>query len=294
MPSNSEKKPSGRRDGVVDLCITAVMLVVLAVYVIPCLYIVAISFSSSKAILNDRVSLWPVGFTFDAYRQILSYPTFISAYRNTIIHTFGGTLISLMMTVLFAYPLSKSFLRGQKAIMRLVVFSMFFSGGLIPNYLLVASLGLTGTRLAMLIPFAISPFFLVILISFFRTIPVELEEAALIDGYGWFGILLHIVLPLSGAAIATIGLYTAVFFWNDWFYSLIYLNDTQYPAMLLLRNIVNGSAMAGQAGGVGENASLAIAVKSAVILITTIPPILFYPFLQKFFVKGMTLGAVKG
>lgn len=133
-----------------------------------------------------------------------------------------------------------------------------------------------------------------ILISFFRTIPVELEEAARIDGYGWFGILLHIVLPLSGAAVATIGLYTAVFFWNDWFYSLIYLKDIQYPAMLVLRNIVSGSSMAGQAGGVGANASLAIAVKSAVIIITTIPPVLIYPFLQKHFVKGMTIGAVKG
>ena len=294
MPSNSEKKPSGRSGWVVDLCITAVMLVVLAVYVVPCLCIAATSFSSSKAIMNDRVSLWPVDFTLDAYRQILSYPSLFSAYRNTIIHTVCGTLISLVMTVLFAYPLSKSFLRGQKTIMRLVVFSMFFSGGLIPNYLLVASLGLTGTRLAMLIPFAISPFYLIILMSFFRTIPVELEEAALIDGYGWFGILLHIVLPLSGAAIATLGLYTAVFFWNDWFYSLIYLNDSQYPVMLLLRNIVSGSAMAGQAGGVGANASLAIAVKSATILIATIPPILLYPFLQKYFVKGMTVGAIKG
>jgi putative aldouronate transport system permease protein len=199
-----------------------------------------------------------------------------------------------MMTALFAYPLSKSFLRGQKAVIRLVVFSMFFSGGLIPNYLLVASLKLTGTRLAMLIPFAISPFYLIILMSFFRSIPVELEEAALIDGYGWFGILLHIVLPLSKAAIATIGLYTAVFFWNDWFYSLIYLNDSQYPVMLLLRNIVSGSAMAGQAGGVGANASLAVAVKSALILIATIPPILLYPFLQKHFVRGMTVGAIKG
>ena len=294
MPSNSEKKPSRRSGWVVDLCITAVALVLLAVYVVPCLYIAATSFSSSRAILNDRVTLWPVDFTLDAYRQILSYPTLFSSYRNTILHTVCGTLISLVMTVLFAYPLSKPFLRGQKTVMRLVVFSMFFSGGLIPNYLLVASLGLTGTRLAMLIPFAISPFYLIILMSFFRTIPVELEEAALIDGYGWFGILLHIVLPLSGAAIATLGLYTAVFFWNDWFYSLIYLNDSQYPVMLLLRNIVSGSAMAGQAGGVGANASLAIAVKSATILIATIPPILLYPFLQKYFVKGMTVGAIKG
>ena len=290
----SQKNHIRERSLVLDIVIYLVMLFALIVCVVPFLYIIAMSFSSSDAILNNKVSLWPVGFTLEAYQQIVEYPNFFIAYGNTLIYTFCGTLFALTMMVLFAYPLSKNFRRGQSFLMKLVVFSMFFSGGLIPNYLLISSLGLTGTRFAMLIPFAINQFNLIILINFFKSLPGEIEEAALIDGLNWFGILIKIVLPLSGAALATVGLYTAVFFWNDWFYGLIYLNSSQYPVMLLLRNIVNGTTMVGDAGGVGEKASVAIAVKSAVIITSTLPIILLYPFLQKYFVKGMTVGAVKG
>ncbi len=294
VAAQQKTKRIKERSLILDILIYLVMAVALIVCVVPFLYIIAMSFSSSEAILNNKVSLWPVGFTLEAYQQIVDYPNFFVAYGNTLIYTGVGTLFALTMMVLFAYPLSKSFLRGQKFLMKLVVFSMFFSGGLIPNYLLISSLGLTGTRFAMLIPFAINQFNLIILINFFKSLPGEIEEAALIDGLSWFGILIKIVLPLSGAALATVGLYTAVFFWNDWFYGLIYLNSSQYPVMLLLRNIVNGTTMVGDAGGVGEKASVAIAVKSAVIITSTLPIILLYPFLQKYFVKGMTVGAVKG
>ena len=171
---------------------------------------------------------------------------------------------------------------------------MFFSGGMIPNYLLVSGLRLTGTVWAMLIPFAVNQFYLIILVNFFKALPTEIEEAVIIDGLGYFGILVRIVLPLSGAALATIGLYTAVFFWNDWFHALIYLNGSQYPVMLLLRNIVNGSTKIVSRRGVGKNASMSIAVKSAVILVASLPIMLLYPFLQRYFVKGMTVGAIKG
>ena len=277
-----------------DFFIYLVMTLAILACVLPFLYIIAMSFSYSDAILNNRVSIWPVGFNFESYRQIFAYPNFFRAYRNTLTYTFFGTLIALSMMTLFAYPLSKPQLKGQKLVMKIVVFSMFFSGGLIPNFLLVSNLGLTGRVWGMLIPFAINQFNLILLINFFRSLPEELEEAARIDGLGYFGILLRIVLPLSTAALATIGLYTAVFFWNDWFYGLIYLNSELYPVMLLLRNIVNGTTMVGEAGGVGEKASVAIAVKSAVIITSTLPIILLYPFLQKYFVKGMLVGAVKG
>lgn len=277
-----------------DALIYLIMVLVLIVCVVPFLYIIAMSFSSANAILNNRVTLWPVEFNTEAYQQIFSYPNFFKAYGNTLLYTSVGTLLALTMMVLFAYPLSKTYLKGQKFVMKLVVFSMFFSGGLIPNYLLISNLKLTGTPFAMLIPFAINQFNLIILINFFKTLPEEIEEAALIDGLSYFGILIKIILPLSGAALATVGLYTAVFFWNDWFFGLIYLNSSQYPVMLLLRNIVNGTTMVGEAGGVGEKASVAIAVKSAVIITSTLPIILLYPFLQKYFVKGMTVGAVKG
>ncbi len=282
------------RSPLLDIVIYVTMIIMLLSCVLPFLYIIAMSFSSSEAILNGRVSIFPVGFNTESYRQIFSYPNFFRAYRNTIFYTITGTAIALTMMVLFAYPLSKTTLKGQKFVMKMVVFSMFFSGGLIPNYLLISSLGLTGTVYAMILPFAINQFNLILLINFFKSLPEELEDAARIDGLNYFGILLRILLPLSTAALATIGLYTAVFFWNDWFYGLIYLKSELYPVMLLLRNIVNGTTMVGEAGGVGEKASIAIAVKSAVIITSTLPIILLYPFLQKYFVKGMMVGAVKG
>lgn len=282
------------RSPLLDILIYAVMVLMLLACVLPFLYIIAMSFSSSEAILNGRVSLFPVGFNVESYQQIFAYPNFFRAYRNTIFYTAAGTAIALSMMVLFAYPLSKTHLKGQKFVMKLVVFSMFFSGGLIPNYLLISSLGLTGTVYAMILPFAINQFNLILLINFFKSLPEELEDAARIDGLNYFGILIRVLLPLSTAALATIGLYTAVFFWNDWFYGLIYLKSELYPVMLLLRNIVNGTTMVGEAGGVGERASIAIAVKSAVIITSTLPIILLYPFLQKYFVKGMMVGAVKG
>ena len=289
------KKPRIKDNNLLlDALIWVIMIFVLVACVVPFLYIIAMSFSSSRAILNNRVSLWPVECSTEAYRQVFAYPNFFNAYGNTLFYTFFGTLIALCMMLVFAYPLSKTRLKGQGIVMKLVVFSMFFGGGLVPNYLLISSLRMTGTVFAILLPFAINQFNLIILINFIRSIPEELEEAARIDGMNYFGILVRIIVPLSTAALATVGLYTAVFFWNDWFYSLIYLRSTQYPVMLLLRNIVNGTTMVGEAGGVGEKAFIAIAIKSAVIITSTLPIILLYPFLQKYFVKGMLIGAVKG
>ena len=189
--------------------------------------------------------------------------------------------------VLFAYPLSKTRLKGQKFVMKLVVFSMFFSGGMIPNYLLISSLGFNWNVFAMILPFAINQFNLIILVNFFKSIPEELEEAARIDGLNYFGILIQILLPLSTAALATIGLYTAVFFWNDWFYGLIYLNSELFPVMLLLRNIVNGTTMVGEAGGVGIRHRCNCG-KICSYFNSTLPIILLYPS-YKNMCKGMLL-----
>ncbi|GAB1484177.1 carbohydrate ABC transporter permease [Treponema sp.] len=276
-----------------DAAIYLIMSIALLSCLVPFVYMFALSLSDPVAIINRKVSFWPVGLTFDAYKQILSYPNFFRAYGNTLFYTVGGTLIALTMTNLFAFPLSKSYLRGQGFIMKLVVFSMYFAGGLIPNYLLVSYLRLTNTVWAMLIPFAVNQFNLILLINFFRGIPRELEEAALIDGLGYFGILTKIVLPVSTAALATIGLYTAVFFWNDWFNGLIYLRTDQYPVMLFLRNIVNGTSTMGDSAGSADKSTIAISIKTAVIITSTLPIIVLYPFLQKYFVKGLTLGSVK-
>lgn len=277
-----------------DLVIYIVMLWVLFVCLVPFVYMIAVSLSDPAEIINGNVSLLPKGINFKAYNQIFTYPNFFMAYGNTIFYTVAGTSIALLMTTLFAFPLSKPFLKGHKFLMRMVIVSMFFSGGLIPNYLLVSSLGLINTVWAMLIPFAINQFNLIILVNFFRSLPSEIEEAALIDGLGYFGILFKIVVPLSTAALATVGLYTAVFFWNDWFNGLIYLRYRQYPVMLFLRNIVNGTATLGDGAGAADKSTIAISIKSAVIIVSTLPIIILYPFLQKYFVKGLTVGSVKG
>lgn len=279
---------------VLDSIVYIVMILVMLGCLIPFIYMITMSISDPNAIVNNEVGLIPIGINFESYKQIFNYPNFFRAYGNTIFYTVSGTAISLMLTTLFAYPLSKTFLRGHGIVMKMVVFSMFFSGGLIPNYLLVSNIGLTGTRFAMLLPFAINQFNLIILINFFKSIPEDIEEAALIDGLGYFNILLKIIAPLSKPALATIGLYTAVFFWNDWFNGLIYLNTSQFPVMLFLRNIVNGTTMVGDAAGSADKATIAISIKSAVIITSTLPIIILYPFLQKYFVKGLTVGSVKG
>jgi putative aldouronate transport system permease protein len=271
-----------------------VMLFTLAACLIPFIYMLALSISSPRSIINNEVFLIPKDLTMEAYKQIFSYPNFFRAYGNTFFYTIVGTAISLVMMILFAYPLSKKRLKGTRVIMRLVIFSMFFSGGLIPNYLLISSLRLTNTRLAMLLPFAINQFNLILLINFFKSIPLDLEEAAIIDGLDYAGILRRIILPLSTAALATVGLYTAVFFWNDWFNGLIYLKSSQFPVMLFLRNIVTGTSMVGDAAGAGDKSTIAISIKSAVIITSTLPIIILYPFLQRYFVKGIMIGAVKG
>ncbi len=271
------------------------MLLVLIVCLVPFLYIISVSLSDPVAVVNGEVFIHPVGFSLEAFEQIFAYPNFFRAYGNTIFYTIAGTLISLVMMTLFAYPLSKTFLKGQKIVMKFVIFSMFFSGGMIPNYLLISSLHMVNTRFAILIPFAVNQFNLILLINFFKSIPNDIEEAAIIDGLSYTGVLLKIVLPLSGAGIATISLYTAVFFWNDWFNSLIYLKSSQYPVMLYLRNIVNGTTqIAGSSGTSSDTASLSMSIKCAVILVSTLPIIMVYPFLQKYFVKGVMVGSVKG
>ncbi len=277
-----------------NIFVYVVMILALIVYVVPFWYMIVLSVSEPHDIINNNVGLFPQSFTLAAYEEIFNYPNFFKAYGNTFFYTIVGTAIAMMMTICFAYPLSKKFLYGNSFIKKLVIFSMYFSGGLIPNYLLISNLGLTGTRWAMLLPFAINQFNLIILINFFKSIPAEIEEAALIDGLNYFGILFKIIVPLSTAAIATVALYYAVFFWNDWFNSLIYLNSDQYPVMMFLRNIVNGTTMIGDGAGSADRSTIGISIKSAVIITATLPIVILYPFLQKYFVKGMTVGSVKG
>ena len=277
-----------------DTIIYLLVFLVLAICLIPFIYILSASFSGSKPLTNGEVFLLPKEFNINAYIRIFQYPNFLRAYGNTFIYTIGGTMIAMVMTCLMAFPLAHSKLRGHSVFMKLVIITMFFSGGLIPKYLLMNTLKLVGTRWAILLPTAINTFNLIVLINFFRTIPVELEEAALIDGMGYFGILRNIFIPLSVPALATITLYYAVYFWNDRFNALIYLKSEQYPVMMILRNLVNGTMQMDSGNTATERSTVSIALKSAVIITSSVPIVVLYPFLSKYFVKGLTIGGVKG
>ena len=277
-----------------DTIVTLLVLLVLAICLVPFIYILSASLSGSKPLTNGEVFLWPKEFNINAYIKIFQYPNFLRSYGNTIFYTVSGTGISMVMTCLMAYPLAHSKLKGHAFFMKMVIITMFFSGGLVPKYLLMNSLKLVGTRWSIVLPMAINTFNLIVLINFFKTIPHELEEAALIDGMGYFGIMRNIFIPLSIPALATICLYYAVYYWNDWFNALIYLKSEQYPVMMILRNLVNGTMQMDTGSTATERDTVSIALKSAVIITSSVPIIVLYPFLSKYFVKGLTIGGVKG
>ncbi|MBR4289786.1 MAG: carbohydrate ABC transporter permease [Oscillospiraceae bacterium] len=277
-----------------DTIVILLVVLVLVVCLVPFIYVLSASFSGPKPLTNGEVFLWPKDFTLNAYVKIIEYPNFLRSYGNTIFYTVAGTGICLVMTTLMAFPLAHPRLKGHTFFMKLVIITMFFSGGLIPKFLLVNSLKLTNTVWAILLPSAINTFNLIVLINFFKTVPHELEEAALIDGMGYFGIMRNIFLPLSIPALATITLYYAVYFWNDWFNALIYVKSAKYPVMMILRNLVVGT-MQMDVGSAGNEAdTVSIAMKCAVIVTSSVPIIVLYPFLSKYFVKGLTIGGVKG
>ena len=277
-----------------DTVVVVLVVLVLVICLVPFMYILSASLSGPKPLTNGEVFLFPKDFTLNAYVKIIQYPNFLHAYGNTILYTVAGTALCLVMTCLMAFPLAHPKLKGHGFFMKMVIITMFFSGGLIPKFLLVNSLKLTNTIWAILLPSAINTFNLIVLINFFKTIPSELEEAALIDGMGYFGILRHIFIPLSIPALATVTLYYAVYFWNDWFNALIYVKSDMYPVMMILRNLVVGTMQmdVGAVGGEGDTVS--IAMKCAVIVTSSVPIIVLYPFLSKYFVKGLTIGGVKG
>ena len=277
-----------------DTVVVVLVVLVLIVCLVPFMYILSASFSGPKPLTNGEVFLYPKDVTLNAYIKIIQYPNFLRSYGNTIFYTVAGTAICLVMTCLMAFPLAHAKLKGHGFFMKLVIITMFFSGGLIPKFLLVNSLKLTNTVWAILLPSAINTFNLIVLINFFKTIPRELEEAALIDGMGYFGIMRNIFIPLAIPALATVTLYYAVYFWNDWFNALIYVKSARYPVMMILRNLVVGTMQMDVANAGSEADTVSIAMKCAVIVTSSVPIIVLYPFLSKYFVKGLTVGGVKG
>lgn len=274
------------------------LFMVLIVY--PLIYILSASFSDGAAVISGRVILWPVDFSLEAYRKIFNYASIWTGYGNTIFYTVVGTIVNVIMTLIAAYPLSRRDLYGRNVILGLFVFTLFFSGGLIPSYLLVKNLGMLNTRSALIIPQALSVWNLMIAMTFFRTsIPGELLEAAQLDGANDFQYFVRILLPLSTPLIAVMTLFYAISHWNQFFLAMIYLSDKAlYPLQIILRDILIQSQvdmnMMEDLQSMAAREAMRELLKYALIVVASVPVLIIYPFVQRYFVRGMMLGALKG
>ncbi len=293
------KMKSGLSDRIYNICVMIIALSALLLVLYPMYFIVIASFSSSTLVNQGQVILLPKGINFYGYQKILERFEIWRGYRNTIFYTVGGTLLNLAVTLPAAYVLAQSRFRARRFIMTLFVITMYFGGGLVPTYMLVKSLHLINSPFTMVIMGAVSVYNVIITRTFFEnSIPAELQEAAELDGCSHFKYFTSIVLPLSKAVISVITLYYAVGHWNDFFTALLYLNKDEYqPLQTILRNIlISNQAMAGTTGA-GEGAfaqEYADQIKFAVIIVSTVPVLCIYPFIQKYFEKGVMIGAVKG
>jgi putative aldouronate transport system permease protein len=270
------------------------LIIISATMVYPFLNLLAISLSSSGPVLAQKVNLIPVDFTLATYKQLLTEDKMIRTMGNTVYITLVGTGINLLMTILLAYPLSRKYIYIKGVILKMVLFTMLFNGGMIPDYLLIKKLGLIDSLWSLMIPGAISAWNLIILINFFKALPDELEESAKIDGASDLRILLQIVIPLSMHAIATIALFCAVAKWNTFFNAIIYINSIKkLPLQVMLRQII----MLDEAIGLSTDNIVNMppeTKKAAAIFFSVLPILCVYPFLQKYFVKGVMIGSIKG
>jgi putative aldouronate transport system permease protein len=279
------------------------MFLVLVVMIYPFLNVIAMSMSSNDAIMMGKVTVFPRGFNLTAYRYMLQDKLIWSGYVNTIAYAAGGTFIVLLFTSMMAYPLMIPSLLGRKTVTIFLTITMFFGGGLIPTYLLIKNLHMIDTYWVMVVPGCVGAYNVFMFRTFFKSLPYEMREAALIDGANDLYILLRIYLPLSKALLATFALFTIVGYWNGWFNALIYLNDERaYPIQLIVRRYLfdpnNGAG-----SSITNNELLELlrsmqlntkTLQMAVIVITMMPIAMIYPFLQKYFVKGVMLGSIKG
>lgn len=274
-----------------------ILLLIVIITLYPFVYVVSQSFSAEKYIVAGKVNLFPKGFNVNTYLVVMKEKYFWIGYKNTVVYTVFGTIISLIMSTLLAYPLSKKRLKGKNILMPFVVFTMFFNGGLIPNYLLIRNLGMRNTIWSIIIPGAISTYNMIIMKSFFEGIPNELEEAASVDGASTYRTLVSIILPLSMPIMATMMLFYAVGNWNNWFAPFLYFDSKdQFPVTLYLRNIIAGAQKTAVSSGSDSDAlaQIGATIKSATIVLTVLPILCIYPFIQKYFVTGVMIGSVKG
>jgi len=278
---------------VLNYCIM-ILLIIATLY--PFWYVLIASLSNPTAVAQrGGLMLWVEGFTLEAYKMVAQNPNIWSGYQNTAIYVVGGTAVNLFMTTLGAYGLSRRNLYGKGVIMKLIVFTMFFSGGLIPTFLLVRSLGMVDTRWAMIIPGAISTYNMIIMRTAFQGIPVSLEESARIDGANDFTIMWRIIVPLSLPVMAVMTLFYAEGHWNSFFNALVYLRRRElFPLKLILREIlITQSLYEMMTNVVTDREPIGETIKYATIIVSTVPILCLYPFLQKYFVKGVLIGSLK-
>lgn len=264
----------------------------------PLVNLFAISLSSSAAAMGGYVTFWPVDFTLENYNAIINSSAVYRAFLVSVQRTVIGTILSLFFTVITAYPLSKTMkeFKGRNIFAWIIVFTMLFDGGLIPGYMVIRSLGLINSIWALILPVSVSAWSIILLMNFFKEVPRELEEAALLDGANHWQILWKIFVPLSTPALATLALFIAVFHWNSWFDGMIFMTDNaNYPLQTYLRTVVidlNSTTL--QMDATKVDALSQRSLRAAMIFISTVPIMVIYPFLQRYFVTGIKLGSVKG
>ncbi|MBR5033572.1 MAG: carbohydrate ABC transporter permease [Treponema sp.] len=274
---------------------TLIMILVCIATLYPFLYLVAQSLSSEQAIIMGKVSLFPVDFNITTYKSVLEKGDFLRSYKNTLIYVIIGTISSLVLSCCMAYPLSKPEIKGSKFLMKFIIFTMYFGGGLIPTYVLMRKLNLVNTIRGFIMPSLLSTYYIILMRSFFQGIPKDLEEAAEIDGLSPIGIFIKVVFPLSMPIIATMILFNAVGYWNNWFNSFLYLDKKDmWPVAYYLRTIISGATTSADPGEVSaEKMQIAANIRSCSMVLMALPIILVYPFVQKYYVQGMMLGGVK-
>ena len=296
------KRKRVNSDSLFDAVNLLIMLILLVVFVWPLWFVVIASVSDPGEVWQGHVILFPRGITLDAYEEVVQYKTIWTGYLNTLLYTLLGTAINMALTVCGAYPLSRKDFPPRKILIFILMVTMYFSGGLIPTYLVVNRLGLIDTVWAMVIPNAISVFNIIITRTYFmNSIPASLQEAATLDGASSFQYLIRVVLPLSKPILAVVGLYYAVGHWNDFYSALIYIyDDSMLPLQSFLRDILMSTKLTlNNMSGVdmataAAKAQLAQTLKYSVIIVSTVPVLCIYPFIQKYFVKGVMIGSVKG
>lgn len=277
---------------------TVFMTLLMLVTLYPLLYVAFASISDPTSMIKHTgLLLRPLGFQLDAYGMVMDNPMILQGYKNTLVYVLLGTLINLVMTCLGAYVISRKKFGMKKVITFAIIFTMFFNGGLIPTFLIVKDLGMYNSIWALLIPNAINTYNLIIMRTSFMSIPETLEEAAIMDGANDFTILFRVVIPLSMPVVAVMILFYGVAHWNSWFNAMIYIRDRSlYPLQLVLREILVASSTESMTASVGnmDKEPVSEIVKYATIMVATIPILFVYPFLQRFFVKGVMIGAIKG